>query len=123
MFRNCLIVILLVIAFKTHAAAPSPLVGTWTEIGGPGMARIESCKTADGALCAVGLSRNKVGKIVETGLVLSDVRPDGTDRWKGTYHHGKQKLPATLSLIDQRQVKMRVCMLMLCQTAVYARIK
>lgn len=51
----------------------------------------------------------------------TDYRREMLARSLGTYHHGKQKLPATLSLINQRQVKMRACMLMLCQTATYAR--
>jgi uncharacterized protein (DUF2147 family) len=122
MFRNCLIVILLIFAFKANAAAPSPL-GMWTEVSGSGMARIAECKKPAGALCAMGLARDRVGQIVETGIVLSDIRPDGRNRWKGTYHHGRQKLAATLSMVDQRQVKMRVCMLVMCQTALYARAK
>lgn len=123
MFRLCLILVLMLIDAKADAATPSPLLGTWREVGGPGMARIEHCKKTQGALCATGLDGGGSGQIVETGLVLSDIRPNGTDRWKGTYHDGKRKLPAKLSLIDPGKVKMRVCMLMLCQTAVYTRTK
>jgi uncharacterized protein (DUF2147 family) len=121
MFRNFLIVIVLIIAFKAKAATPSPLVGTWTEVGGPGMARIAPCTGTPGMLCAMGLARKKSGGLAETGIVLSEVRPDGANRWRGTYHNGKQKLPATLNQTRAGEVSMKVCMLMLCQTAIYRR--
>lgn len=121
MVRNCLIIVLLLTTFRAEAAATSPLLGTWSEVGGPGIARIEPCVAASQALCAMGLARNKEGRLVETGVALSDLRPDGSNRWKGAYHHGRQRLSATVSMIDQRRVKLRVCMLVLCQTAIYVR--
>ncbi|MBY0285187.1 MAG: DUF2147 domain-containing protein [Sphingomonas sp.] len=102
---------------------PSPLLGTWTEIDGPGAARIEPCSKTPGRLCATGLARRAKGQPgqVETGLVLSDVTLDGPNRWRGTYHDGKRQLPATLRLMSPRVVEMKVCILMFCQTARYAR--
>jgi uncharacterized protein (DUF2147 family) len=124
MIRNLLFVLLLVCAFKSHAAGPvSPLVGTWTEVDGPGIARIGPCPGTPAMLCATGLARKKAGGMAETGIVLSEVRPDGANRWRGTYHNGKQKLPATLSMARPGEVSMRVCILVLCQTAVYKRGK
>jgi uncharacterized protein (DUF2147 family) len=123
MFRNCLIVILLVIAFRADAAAPSPLVGTWQEVGGTGMARIEACSGAPQVLCGTGLARNKAGQLVETGLVLSGVTAAGKDRWKGTYRGDGRKLPATLQLLGPKRVKMKVCLLAFCQSATYEKVR
>jgi uncharacterized protein (DUF2147 family) len=118
-----LIALLVLCAVKAHAAAPSPLIGTWSEVGGPGMARIATCPGASSALCATGLSRNKAGQIVETGLVLTNVQPDGTNRWRGSYLDGSRKLPATIRLINPQKVTMKVCVLVICQTATYQRVK
>lgn len=123
MFKNCLILILIVIAFKVDAAnPPSPLVGTWQEVGGTGMARIEPCAATPQALCATGLARNKAGKIVETGLVLSGVTATGRDAWKGTYRGDGRKLPATLQLLSPQRVRMKVCLLVVCQSATYEKV-
>lgn len=123
MLKNCLVFILLFIAVKLNAATPSPLVGTWQEIGGPGIARIGPCAAAPQALCATGLSRNKSGQLVETGLVLSGVTATGSGRWKGTYRADGRKLPATLQLLSPQRVKMKVCILAFCQSATYQKIK
>jgi uncharacterized protein (DUF2147 family) len=123
MIRNCLVATMLTVASTANAKASSPLVGTWSEVDGRGMARIDSCETQKSALCATGLSRNRAGQIVEVGLVVSDIRPDGKNRWSGTYHQGKRRLPATIYLIDGRQVKLTVCIAMICQTANYTRTK
>ena len=123
MLRLSLLLLLLLCAAKSHAVVPSPLVGTWTEVGGSGMARIGACAQTPAALCATGLGRNAAGQVVETGIVLSNVRPNGANRWRGTYHHGKQRLSATLNLMGAGKVRMKVCMLLLCQTAIYARSK
>lgn len=102
---------------------PSPLLGTWTEINGPGAARIEPCKQTAGRLCATGLARRPNGQPgrVDAGIVLSDLALDGPNRWRGTYHDGKRLLPATVRLVSPRVVEMKVCILMFCQTARYAR--
>lgn len=99
----------------------SPLVGTWVERDGPGMAMIGPCASTPGRLCATGLQRQPGGKTVQTGPVMSDIRADGANRWRGSYHHGKRKLPATLRLTAEREVKMRVCMMVICQSATYVR--
>ncbi len=101
----------------------SPLVGTWTEINGPGAARIEPCGNLPGRLCATGLARRANGQPgrVDDGIVLSDIAVDGPNRWRGTYHDGKRLLPATLRLMSPRVVEMKVCIFMFCQTAHYAR--
>lgn len=119
--------LMLMTAMLSEAGAmpnPSPLLGTWTEINGPGAARIEPCRTTPGRLCATGLARRANGQPgqVETGLVLSDVTLEGPNRWRGTYHDGKRLLPATLRLMSPRVVEMKVCILMFCQTAQYARV-
>jgi len=118
--------LMLMTAMLSEAGAmpnPSPLLGTWTEINGPGAARIEPCRTTPDRLCATGLARRPNGQPgqTETGLVLSDVTLDGPNRWRGTYHDGKRLLPATLRLMSPRVVEMKVCILMFCQTAQYAR--
>lgn len=117
---------LLMTALLSEASAttsPSPLLGTWTEIDGPGMARIEPCSKLPGRLCAIGLARRTKGQPgqVETGIVLSDVTLDGANRWRGTYHDGSRRLPATLRLMSPRVVEMKVCILMFCKAARYAR--
>lgn len=123
MLKNILIALLVFFAVNAQAGTISPLIGTWNEVNGPGMARINSCAVAKSTLCATGLGRNASGQIVDTGLVLTDVRPDGVNRWRGTYHEGKRKLPATLRLVSPQQVTMKVCLLVICQTATYARVK
>lgn len=118
--------LMLMTAMLSDAATvtnPSPLLGTWTEINGPGAARIEPCAKVPGRLCAIGLARRANGQPgrVDTGIVLSDVTLDGPNRWRGTYHDGKRMLPATLRLMSPRVVEMKVCILLFCQTARYAR--
>ncbi len=118
--------LMLMTAALTEAGATttqSPLLGTWTEINGPGAARIEPCNKKPGRLCATGLASRAKGQPgqVETGLVLSDVTIDGPNLWRGTYHDGKRQLPATLRLMSPRVVEMKVCILMFCQTARYSR--
>ncbi|OYY89976.1 MAG: hypothetical protein B7Y45_09650 [Sphingomonas sp. 28-66-16] len=101
----------------------SPLLGIWTEINGPGAARIEPCNQGPARLCATGLARRANGQPgrVDDGIVLSDITLDGPNRWRGTYHDGKRLLPATLRLMSPRVVEMKVCILVFCQTARYAR--
>lgn len=104
-------------------ATHSPLLGVWTEINGPGAARIEPCKKSSGRLCATGLARrpNGLPGRVDDGLVLSNLALEGPNRWRGSYHDGKRLLPATLRLVTPRIVEMKVCIFLLCQTAKYAR--
>lgn len=101
----------------------SPLIGTWTEINGPGAARIEPCPRQKGKLCAIGLAPSRDGKPgrVDDGIVLSNVEAIGANRWRGSYHDGRRTLPATLRLVSPRVVEMRVCIFVLCQTARYSR--
>ncbi|MEI6644111.1 MAG: hypothetical protein WCL10_18990 [Novosphingobium sp.] len=103
--------------------AHSPLVGVWTEIDGPGAARIVPCAQTTGQLCAIGLARRANGQPgrVETGIVLSGLTLIESNRWRGTYHDGGRQLPATLRLMSPRVVEMKVCILLFCQSARYGR--
>lgn len=123
MIRICLLMLAAFLSGQAIAAPTSPLIGVWVEVNGPGMARIEPCSGSVNMLCATGLDRRPAGRLVETGLVLSQVRPDGAARWRGTYHDGTRKLPATLRLTSPQKVQMRVCLFVICQTATYARTK
>lgn len=109
------------LAGKAFAAPASPLVGVWVEINGPGMARIAPCATLPDRLCAIGLARKAGASPVETGLVLSDIRAAGSNRWRGSYHDGNRTLPATLRIVGPQRVEMKVCLFVLCQTASYQR--
>lgn len=104
------------------AAKVSPLAGTWSEVKGPGLARIGPCPDAPTLLCAMGLDRRAPGR-PETGLVLTGIRPSGPAKWRGTYHDGSRRLPATIRFSGPQQVEMKVCLVVICQTATYARVK
>jgi len=119
-----LITALLLMA-NTLPSPPSPLAGVWTEIDGPGAARIAPCASNTRALCALGLEKRKDGSISQNpgGVVLQNVIVKGKDRWSGTYLNGKQKLPATIKLVGGNIVEMKVCMAaIICQTARYRRM-
>jgi uncharacterized protein (DUF2147 family) len=118
MFRTLCIAAACFFAGQATAAPPSPLVGVWVEVNGPGMARIAPCADAPDRLCAMGLAR-RTG--AETGLVMTGISADGANRWRGTYHDGNRKLPATLRLPQANRVDMKVCLFVICQTAHYAR--
>lgn len=109
--------------FAAATATNSPLVGTWAEIGGTGAARIERCAANSDQLCATGLARRADGKpgFVDDGLVLTGIIVAGKG-WKGTYLDGNRKLPAELNLESADKVRMKVCLLFMCQTARYARV-
>lgn len=109
-------------AAEAEAATPSPLVGTWTEIDGPGAARIAPCATAPERLCAIGLER-RAGSTdrVEGGIVLSDIAVSGTNAWRGRYHDGRRRYAASLRLLGPATVEMKVCVLFICQSARYGR--
>jgi len=118
--------LMLMTAALAEAAPPtalSPLLGTWTEIDGPGAARIVPCTQHTQELCAIGLARRANGESgrAETGIVLSDLTPIGSNRWRGLYHDGGRRLPATLRLMSPRVVEMKVCILLFCQSAHYGR--
>jgi uncharacterized protein (DUF2147 family) len=105
------------------AARASPLLGMWTENGGPGAARIAACGSATEPLCATGYDRLPDGSVGrKRAIVLRDLKPDGKNRWRGTYLDGNRKLPATVKLVAKGKVSMRVCLLILCQTVTYTRI-
>jgi len=103
--------------------ALSPLLGVWTEIDGPGAARIVPCAQSTGQLCAIGLARRANGQPgrVDSGIVLSGLTPLGGNRWRGIYHDGSRRMPATLRLMSPRVVEMKVCILLFCQSARYGR--
>ncbi|MCL9998934.1 MAG: hypothetical protein NBV68_06100 [Erythrobacter sp.] len=104
-------------------AQASGLLGMWTENGGPGAARIAPCGAAADQLCATGYDRNPDGSVGrKRAVVLRDLKPDGKNRWRGTYLDGSRKLPATVTLVAKGKVSMRVCLLILCQTVSYTRI-
>lgn len=106
-----------------HAAQASPLLGLWTENGGPGAARIAPCGAAPILLCATGYDRLPDGKVGrKREVVLRDLKPDGKNRWRGFYLDGNRKLPAKVKLVAKGKVTMRVCVFVICQTASYSRI-
>ncbi len=110
------------IAEAAPVAAPSPLAGTWTEIDGPGAARIAPCADTPNLLCAIGLDRRRGSRErVDGAVVLSQITPAGANRWRGRYHDGGQRYGATLRLLDAATVEMKVCILFVCQSARYAR--
>jgi uncharacterized protein (DUF2147 family) len=118
----CVIAMLFVVALPQQAKA-SPLLGLWTENGGPGAARIAPCSGAPQLLCATGYDRRPDGSVGRKGaVVLRDLKPVGKNRWRGTYLDGNRKLPATVTITANGKVTMRVCLLVLCQTASYTRI-
>lgn len=123
MLKQAIIVIVAFLAGQAHAAPPSPLIGVWIEVNGPGMARIAPCAAAPGALCATGLARRAGGDPAETGIVLSDIRPAPPSGWQGRYHQGGRTLPATLRLTEPGRVEMKVCLFLFCQRATYARAR
>ncbi len=108
-------------ATTAHANPPSPLIGLWLEINGPGVAVIGPCPNGADRLCAMGMKpRNGVPR-TETGLVLTNVTASGSNRWSGNYRDGKRELPATLKFVTRDVVEMKVCIFILCQTARYTR--
>lgn len=121
--RSPLTLLLAAAATLVAAAAspPSPLIGVWIEINGPGAARIAPCPSAPDQLCATGLARRQ--DFAETGLVLSAVVPDGNNRWRGRYHLGSQRPGATLKLVRSDEVEMKVCLFLFCQSARYQRLR
>lgn len=114
------LVTVVVFVGEATAAPKSPLIGVWGEVNGSGTARIQPCAYNQN-LCAIGLSRRAAAPPIETGIVLSAIRPAGQNRWRGTYHDGKRKLPASLRLTSHNRVEMKVCIAFLCQTATYNR--
>lgn len=123
MSRLCLCILAaLLVLFPSEPASASPLRGMWTEVDGPGAARIAACTTPSNRLCATGYERRTNGSIGRAvGLVLVDLREDGPRRWRGTYLDGNRRLPATVRLVSPTMVTMRVCLLVLCQTVSYRR--
>jgi uncharacterized protein (DUF2147 family) len=101
----------------------APLLGVWIEVNGPGAARIEPCKGMPERLCAVGLARRTNGQagLADDGIVLSDLKLDGPNSWRGRYHDGKRLLPATVRFMSPQVVEMKVCVFVICQSARYAR--
>jgi uncharacterized protein (DUF2147 family) len=123
MWMTKLLLMTAALAEAAPHAASSPLLGVWTEIDGPGAARIVPCAQRTGQLCAIGLAPQANGRPerAESGIVLSDLTPIGGNRWRGTYHDGGRRLPATLRLMSPRVVEMKVCILLFCQSARYRR--
>lgn len=118
------IISIIALATAASAATPSPLDGVWSEIDGPGAARIAPCPNQPLAMCATAL-RKKAGSapVASDGhVVLKAVVPDGTNRWKGTYMDGTRALPATLRFAARDVVEMKVCILFICQSARYRRV-
>jgi uncharacterized protein (DUF2147 family) len=116
-------IILLATAFvagQAVATPTSPLIGMWVEVNGTGMARIGPCSTSVDRLCATGIARRS-GTLLETGLVMSDIRTSGANRWRGTYLDNGRSLPATLKRVGERHIELKVCIFVLCQSATYER--
>lgn len=118
---------LVVLAAALTAVAPmperSPLVGVWIEVNGPGAARIEPCRQLQDRLCAIGMAPRSNGQtgMVDDGIVLSDLKLDGVNRWRGSYHDGNRLLPATVRFMSPQVVEMKVCVFVICQSVRYAR--
>jgi uncharacterized protein (DUF2147 family) len=124
MSTNELIISILALAAAASATSPSPLDGVWSEIDGPGAARIAPCPNQSQTMCAFAL-RKKAGSapVASDGhAVLKAVVPDGNNRWKGTYIDGSRALPATLRFAARDVVEMKVCILFICQSARYRRV-
>lgn len=121
MIKSIILGSAIVLAAKASAATPSPLIGVWIEVNGPGMARIAPCTAAPDRLCATGLARRQGKPPAETGIVMSDIVVNGASEWRGLYHEGKRKLAATLRMPERDRVEMKVCIFLLCQSARYAR--
>lgn len=110
---------------SAFASEASDLRGTWTSADGAATVRIAACPTAADRLCAVVVAdkpepgeRSAVGEIGMSGIVA-----DGQDRWRGQYHNGDQKLPATLRMRGADRIDMRVCVGLFCSTDQYRRAR
>jgi uncharacterized protein (DUF2147 family) len=121
MFKPIAIAIAAFISGQAFATPASPLLGVWVEVNGPGLARIAPCSATPARLCATGLARQSGGAPIDTVLVMTDIRPDGANRWRGIYHDNSRKLSATLRFVHDNRVEMKVCLFILCQTASYQR--
>lgn len=120
-FATFLALVAAVIASASVTA--SPLLGVWIEISGTGAARIAPCPQRPDALCAVGGERRRDGSLSIGGaIVLENVVAAGANRWRGQYIDGGRKLPASISMEGTRVVAMKVCLLIVCQTARYERV-
>lgn len=112
----------LVAANSAFAAEPAGLRGVWSAADGSARVRIAPCAATPERLCATVIAdkpdpgeRSAVGEIG-----MSDIIQDGANRWRGQYHHGAQRLPATLRLRGDR-IDMRVCVGLFCSTDQYLR--
>lgn len=110
-------------AVSAIASEPPGLRGTWSAADGSAKVRIAPCPGADDRLCAIVIAdkpepgaRSAVGEIGMSGIV-----PSGANRWRGQYHNGDQRLPATLRLRGADAIDMRVCVGLFCSTEQYRR--
>lgn len=124
MSTQLFILSLFALAAATATTPASPLDGVWSEIDGPGAARIASCGPQRQAMCATAMRKKAGGAPVPADgrLVLKAVVPSGNNRWSGTYIDGSRALPATLRFASRDVVEMRVCIMFFCQTARYRRV-
>lgn len=109
------------IAGRASAATPTTLIGVWVEVNGPGAAMIGACADQSGRLCAIGLDRGNLRPAAPAELVLSGLEPAGPGRWRGRFHDGSRRLPATLRQTGENAVTMKVCIFIVCQSASYVR--
>lgn len=112
-------------ATSAFASEATDLRGTWTAADGAATVRIAACPNAADRLCAVVIddkpepgARSAVGEIGMSGIVA-----DGQNRWRGQYHNGDQKLPATLRMRGADRIDMRVCVGLFCSSEQYLRAR
>jgi uncharacterized protein (DUF2147 family) len=112
-------------ATSAFASEASDLRGTWTTADGAATVRIAACPNAADRLCAVVIgdkpepgARSAVGEIG-----MSEIVPNGQNRWRGQYHNGEQKLPATLRMRGADRIDLRVCVGIFCSTDQFLRAR
>lgn len=99
-------------AQSAPAASPSPIEGLWRASDGSASARIAICQDNQAALCATASGR----------VVVSNLRQVSAKLWRGSYHDGNDRLPATVELRNRDLAAMTACKWILCQTVTYRRI-
>jgi len=111
------------VAMSAVASEAPNLRGNWTAADGAATVRIDACKSASDRLCAVVIAdkpdADAPSAVGEIGM--SDIVADGPNRWRGQYHNGAQRLPATLRMRGADRIDMRVCVGLFCSTEQYRR--
>lgn len=124
--RLASVVLLSALAFSGVAlaqTAPS-LSGLWAAADGTGSARLAPCAGDLNLMCATVVSDvPEPGQPSAVGqIVLRDLAPTGSGRWRGQYQNGSELLPATVRLRGKDSVEFKVCVAMFCSTERYNRV-